>query len=69
MSDMLDIEVEIIVGRLREDCVLIDGVKFADVMVNFLSQNVFIILDFTHHCVINQNQYSASFISALGLQT
>ena len=53
MSDLLDIEVEIIVGRLREDCVLIDCVKLTDVMVNFLSQNVFIILDFPHHCVIN----------------
>ena len=69
MDDVLYVEVEIIVWRILEDCILKNIVKFTNVMVNFLAQDFFIIIDLKHHSVIHQNQYSASPISAFYLIT
>ena len=45
MSNMFDVEVEVIVRRMSEDGGLIDMIELPDVVVNLLLEDVLIVLD------------------------
>ena len=66
-GDMFHIEVEIVVGRILENCVLVDLIQLPDVGIHFLPQQVLVVVDQAHDGVIHQDQHAAALVPGVSL--
>ena len=64
---MFHIEVEIVVWRILENCVLVDLIQLPDVRIHFLPQQVLVVVDQAHDGVIHQDQHAAALVPGVSL--